>query len=70
MRYIIGLFVAFFTLTGGIIVLFQSVKLVAADGMTMMAGTVLIVSFAMMILSVLLVWAVFKARKKMVPLDA
>ncbi len=65
MRHIFGLVLAFFILTGGIIVLFQSVDLVAQDGMTMLAGAVLILSFFMMIASIFLVWMTFRARRKL-----
>jgi divalent metal cation (Fe/Co/Zn/Cd) transporter len=68
MRYLIGLLVAFFSLTAGIIVLLQSVRLVSHSGLTMTAGAIMIASGLLMLFSVLLVWAVFRARRRQLSL--
>ncbi len=70
MRYWIGLMLAFLCLTAGIIVLFQSVVLVSHGGLTLAAGSVLAASGLLMLLSVFLVWLVFRARKQQLSLDA
>ena len=64
MRYWIGLVAAFLSLTVGIIVLFQSVVLVSHGGLTLTAGSVLAASGLLMLLSILLVWIVFRARRQ------
>jgi hypothetical protein len=63
MNYLIGLLLAFASLTAGIIVLFQSVVLVSHEGLTLTAGSVMIASGLLMLLSIFLVWRVFHARK-------